>query len=149
MRWVNPDGSRFSDGRYGVYYAAASLETAVAETTYHREKFLSYTKEKPMRLEMRTVIARLDGLFHDIRLLRSRLAAVYDPVSYAESQKFGRSLWSGGSKGIAYQSVRHKSGQCAAAFTPEVLHHAREERTLFYDWDGKSIVQVHHLKEFV
>lgn len=27
---VNPRGSRFSDGAYGVYYAAADLETAVA-----------------------------------------------------------------------------------------------------------------------
>ena len=27
---VNPDGSRFSDGGYGVFYAAKALDTAVA-----------------------------------------------------------------------------------------------------------------------
>lgn len=32
----NPDASRFSDGSYGVFFAARALETAVAETKYHR-----------------------------------------------------------------------------------------------------------------
>src|SRR5207244_2015605 len=30
-----PLGSRFTDGSYGVYYAADSLEAAIAETKYH------------------------------------------------------------------------------------------------------------------
>ena len=34
---VNPKGSRFSDGSFGVYYAAAALETAIAETVFHFE----------------------------------------------------------------------------------------------------------------
>ncbi len=29
---LNPKGSRFSDGSYGVYYAAKRLSTAIAET---------------------------------------------------------------------------------------------------------------------
>jgi hypothetical protein len=33
---LNPEGSRFSDGTYGVYYAAHSLETAIAEVSHHR-----------------------------------------------------------------------------------------------------------------
>lgn len=33
----NPNGSRFSDGTFGVYYAGASLQTAVRETVHHRE----------------------------------------------------------------------------------------------------------------
>ncbi|HKU45091.1 MAG TPA: RES family NAD+ phosphorylase, partial [Polyangiales bacterium] len=32
--------SRFSDGSYGVYYAAHALETAVRETAFHRGRFL-------------------------------------------------------------------------------------------------------------
>src|SRR5215471_9497725 len=36
---INPKGSRFSDGSYGVYYAAAALETAIAETVFHFEAF--------------------------------------------------------------------------------------------------------------
>ena len=30
---LNPEGSRFSDGSYGVYYAAQDLDTAVAEVS--------------------------------------------------------------------------------------------------------------------
>ena len=40
---LNPDGSRFSDGRYGVFYAARSLDTAVAETMHHRANFMAAT----------------------------------------------------------------------------------------------------------
>ncbi|TAL64355.1 MAG: RES domain-containing protein, partial [Legionella sp.] len=42
---TNPAGSRFSNGDYGIYYAAAALNTAIAETRYHKELFLSYTQE--------------------------------------------------------------------------------------------------------
>jgi hypothetical protein len=38
---LNPDGSRFSDGSYGVYYAGQTLDTAIAETRYHRARFLA------------------------------------------------------------------------------------------------------------
>ena len=38
---LNPEGSRFSDGSYGVYYAADTLETAVAEVSHHRARFLA------------------------------------------------------------------------------------------------------------
>src|SRR5262249_40439065 len=35
----NPKGSRFSNGSYGVYYAANDLPTAVKETAYHFAQF--------------------------------------------------------------------------------------------------------------
>ena len=31
---LNPKGSRFSDGSYGVYYAAAALETAIRRRSF-------------------------------------------------------------------------------------------------------------------
>jgi hypothetical protein len=40
---LNPQGSRFSDGSYGVFYAADDLDTAIAETAYHRERFMRAT----------------------------------------------------------------------------------------------------------
>ena len=42
---LNPEGSRFSDGSYGVYYAAHSLATAMAEVSHHRAVFLRRTDE--------------------------------------------------------------------------------------------------------
>src|SRR6478736_232590 len=44
--------TRFSDGSYGIYYAALSQETAIRETIYHREKFLSNTNQPPQELTM-------------------------------------------------------------------------------------------------
>src|SRR5690348_7566049 len=44
--------SRFSDGSFGVYYASKTLETAIFETVYHRERFLSYTAQPPCELTM-------------------------------------------------------------------------------------------------
>ncbi|MDF2974655.1 MAG: uncharacterized protein K0R61_5105 [Microvirga sp.] len=43
---LNPKGSRFSDGSYGVYYAADRLSTAIAETAHH---FASFARESPLR----------------------------------------------------------------------------------------------------
>ena len=56
---LNPVGSRFSDGTFGVFYAAYTLDTAIAETCYHREQFLRATSEPPMELDMRVLLADL------------------------------------------------------------------------------------------
>ena len=46
---LNPEGSRFSDGSWGVFYAAHSVATAVEETVYHRERFLAATARAGLR----------------------------------------------------------------------------------------------------
>ena len=58
---LNPNGSRFSDGTYGAYYAANNLDTAIAETRYHRVQFLSATAQAHMELDMRVYLVDLDG----------------------------------------------------------------------------------------
>ena len=55
---LNPEGSRFSDGTYGVFYAAKEVETAIRETVYHRERFLARTQEPPQRIQMRCYVRR-------------------------------------------------------------------------------------------
>lgn len=64
---LNPNGSRFTDGSYGVYYAAKELETAIAETKYHREEFMRATNEPRMELDMRVYLVDVDADYHDIR----------------------------------------------------------------------------------
>ena len=70
---LNPDGSRFSDGNYGVYYAGNTLETSIAETRYHREQFMLATDQPPMELDMRVYLTDLEAQLHDIRGLRDAL----------------------------------------------------------------------------
>ena len=46
---LNPEGSRFADDTFGAFYAAASLDTSIAETRYHREIFLRATRRAATR----------------------------------------------------------------------------------------------------
>ncbi len=145
---LNPDGSRFSDGSFGVFYAARAIETAVAETSYHRARFMAYTHEPAQELDMRVYAVDLDAMLHDVRGLRNSHPALYAKGSYAASQVLARDLRAQGSDGIAYQSVRYAGGECAAVFRPRLLSNCRQERHLCYVWDGQAIVTVYEKKAF-
>ncbi|MDO8805961.1 MAG: RES family NAD+ phosphorylase [Elusimicrobiota bacterium] len=147
--YCNPIGSRFSDGSFGVYYAARTMETAIEESSFHRENFLRYTKEDPMRLEMLALTADLSGDLHDIRGMVKQFSKVYSRTKYSASQELGIKLRKGGSPGIAYDSVRRQDGECAAIFRPRTLSHCRQERHLIYEWDGKQISKVFELREYL
>lgn len=145
---LNADGSRFSDGRYGVFYASPTLETSIAETMHHRVQFLMATNEPAQELDMRVYAVELDGQLHNIRGLRERCPAYYDPSSYADSQALALRLREAGSDGIAYLSVRHHGGECAAVFRPRLLSNCRQERHLCYVWDGRTITTIYEKKSF-
>ena len=63
----NPNGSRFSDGTYGVFYAANDLDTAIDETKHHREQFPSATAQAHMDPDKRVRLVGVDGGLHDLR----------------------------------------------------------------------------------
>jgi hypothetical protein len=136
---VNLDGSRFSDGSYGVLYLAREFATAVEETVYHRERFLAATQEPPVDLTMRCYVSGVRGLLHDIR---GGWQAEHDPASYTASRKLGMKLRKEGSNGIAYASVRRKGGECAALFYPDLAKPCVQGKHLLYRWDGARIAQV-------
>lgn len=136
---LNPEGSRFSDGSYGVYYAARDVETAIIETAFHRARFLARTREAPCEIDMRCYRSNLDAELTDIRGQRTALRAVYDPDSYAASQRFAREDWANGSFGIAYESVRHSGGECVAIFRPKALAPYVQGPHYAYVWDGSAI----------
>ena len=144
---LNPEGSRFSDGAYGVYYASRALDTALAESRHHRERFLMRTREGPLELDMRTYLADLDGSLHDIRG-RKDLRAVYDPSNYSAGQALGRELKAAGSIGIVYDSVRHPGGECAGVLRPPVLSPCIQGPHFAYVWDGSSITTVYEKKVY-
>lgn len=145
---LNLDGSRFSDGTFGLFYAAREIETAIAETGYHRARFMAYSSEPGQELDMRVYAADLDALLHDVRNLREEQAGLYATDSYTASQALATELRSQGSDGIAYQSVRHSGGECAAVFRPRLLANCRQERHLCYVWDGRAIVTIYEKKAF-
>lgn len=59
---LNPKGSRFSDGSYGVYYAAAALETAIAETVYHFEVFSRDSADPPRSETFRVLVGSISEM---------------------------------------------------------------------------------------
>lgn len=133
---LNPDGSRFSDGSYGVFYAAHTLDTAVAETMFHRARFMAATKEPAMRLEMRCYRTGVDGRLHD---LRKGWAPMLQPEDYAAPQALARGLRAAGSDGVIYPSVRHAGGECVGLFHPDRVKPCVQAQHLVYAWDGTRI----------
>lgn len=140
---LNPAGSRFSDGSYGVYYAGITLETAIKETRHHREAFMRATNQPRMELDQRVYLADLDAALHDIRGRRGELPGLYDAESYGAAQSFARALREAGSSGVVYDSVRHEGGECAAVFRPKALSHCRQEKHLCFVWDGSRVSEVY------
>jgi hypothetical protein len=143
---LNPEGSRFADDTFGAFYAAASLDTSIAETRYHREIFLRATRQRPLELDMRTYLCDVAASFHDIRGKRDRMPDIYDPDSYVASQKLARSLKLAGSNGVVFDSVRHTGGQCLAVYRPRLVQNCRQGTHLRYVWDGERISQVYALR---
>lgn len=139
---LNPEGSRFSGGGYGVYYAADSLETAVAEVSHHRALFLSRTAEPAMDIDLRLITATLNAelqALHDLHPLGARAAAWLDPFDYAAPQALGRRLREAGSWAVLYPSVRHEGGSCVGVFRPRLLHNAKAAAHITLHWDGRRI----------
>lgn len=137
-----PGGSRFSPGNYGVYYAARDEDTAIAETVFHRERFLNYSKEKPLRLQMRMYVGEISAELVDIRGAQDALPQLYDPDSYAASQPFGAHHRASHAWGIVYDSVRHTTGECVAIFRPPAVSPVRQARHFEYIWNGARITDV-------
>jgi hypothetical protein len=143
---LSKPGTRFTDGTFGAYYAAESLETAIAETRYHSGKFLHATREAPMEQEKRCYVADVSCDLHDIRTRRRDLPEIYDPVSYGASQKLGRELRDAGSNGLAFESVRRTGGECVAVFRPRFVQNVRQGVHLRYAWDGNTITRVYEIR---
>ena len=152
---LNPEGSRFSDGSYGVYYAAHALDTAVAEVSHHRSIFMRRTAEPPIDLDLRLITANVEAELHDLahpstpplpsspgragQRSQAWLDAVLDADHYGASQRLGRALRAADSFGIRYPSVRQAGGECVAVFRPKALRHARTASHIALHWDGTRI----------
>lgn len=138
---LNPRGSRFSDGSFGVYYAASALKTAIAEAIYHFEAFARAANDPPREEAMRVLVSGASGHFEDVgQLSTEKQSVILGPTTYAGSQAFAKSLRSANAEGIIYASVRHQGGECIAAFKPKtILLPVNQERHLLYRWNGSKV----------
>lgn len=130
--------SRFSDGSYGVYYAAHDQETAIAETAYHRLRFITDAGLRSEIVHMRVYSARIRGEYDDVRAKGAR-AKIYDPVNLSYAQQYARRLFEENHvDGIVFRSVRRSEGECVAVFRPRCVTECRVLRHLQYRFeDGR------------
>lgn len=133
-----PGGTRFSGADRGAWHAARTLETALAESIYHRTREIAEVGALETRMHMRLYHADFRATFHDIRPQRREYSPLYDPDSYTASQRFGVRLLHEDSNGIVYRSVRHEGGECLACFRPRLVLHVRVAAHYEYLWQGQA-----------
>ena len=141
--------TRFSDGSFGVYYAARSMETAVHETVFHRERFLRYTIEGSCDLDMRVYVGMTNKPLLDIRSTDFNYLHHPDIGHYPVSQAFGATVKRANQWGLLYNSVRHQGGECIAALRPPAVTIPIQGPQLLYRWDGEKIYSVYEKNDQV
>jgi hypothetical protein len=116
---VSPDGSRFSNGDYGVLYIADTMETAIAEVEYHQGRYLSNVDDlKFDRMTFRGLACTFaSDVIHDGTTLLAT-DGIYHPDNYSASRSLGAQLRADNSEGIQYWSVRNPGATCWGLFTP-------------------------------
>lgn len=128
--------SRFSDGTYGVYYCATSVDAAIAETKFHQERFLAATREASVEITMRAYVNKVVKPLVDVR----DNSELHQPeiASYAASQAFARKQRDGTTWGLLYRSVRLEGHECVAAFRPQAISLPVQGPHFRYVWDAKA-----------
>jgi len=139
---VNPDGSRFSDGSFGILYLADDVDTAIKETLYHQEKCFQ----------------KIHGLHYDtvdMRCLQIKFSAnvvdctsvenIYHNDDYSVPRILGAKLKKANNQGIQYNSVRNKHAICWGLFSPIHVSSAIQTKHFEFIFDGKSISSVREL----
>ncbi len=136
--------SRFTQGHYGVYYAALNINTALAESKHSRARFMHATNEAPQILTMRCYECHINAPLID---LRNNLK-VHNPNSFTYAQQLGEKLKHNNEYGVLYQSVRHPNGECIGALRPTALTPPAKQTSHYqYHWDGNKISHVCHIAE--
>jgi hypothetical protein len=116
---VNPAGSRFSDGSYGVLYLASTMDTALAEVRHHQDRYWSNVVGLSYE---RFVFRGLSCQFNEAGMLDAMSIPltdpIYDPDDYSQSRHFGRLVKTRRALGLRYHSVRKEGQRCWALMTP-------------------------------
>lgn len=139
--YLNPEGSRFSDGSFGTCLMTKDFEAALIESLRLRQEFLRRTEQGPIRLDMRVIKTVVSGEFDD---------ASKAPAFESEGKR--KAYWKqrqvDGCDGVLFRTIEFSSGrECVEAFRPRVMKKATQERHLTYSWDGQAITEIYDFLE--
>lgn len=139
--FIEWSASRYSDGRFGVWYGADSIETTIFETVYHwRRKFLEdagFTQDGIIG-ERRVYWVKCDAALIDLRMRIDKYPALIDVSDYSFTQSIGNRLHREGHPGLITQSARC-DGDIYALFFPRVLSAPRIACYLTYRTAGAQV----------
>lgn len=142
---VNPAGSRFSDGSFGVLYLADSMETALAEVRHHQSLYWSNVPSLNYeRFVFRGLACSfVEGAMKDATPI-AMTDPVYDPDDYTHSRGLGKSVKEAGCPGLRYNSVRMPGSYCWALMTPKPVLSVIQAAHYEMIWNGQvtSVSQV-------
>lgn len=144
---VNPQGSRFSNGSFGVLYLAATMEAALAEVHYHQDKY--WSNVHGLNYE-RFVFRGLCCSFTEESMKDATSLPmsdpIYDPDDYTYARSLGKAVKDAGYKGHRYNSVRSKGSYCWALMTPKTVSSIVQSAHYEMIWNGQ-ITNVNKVSE--
>jgi hypothetical protein len=133
----HPGASRYSAGRFGVWYGAGSLETCVHETVHHFRKNtfaseIARASSKPIVQERRVHLVHCNAALVDLRGLVKTEKRLIDPDDYTYCQSLGAELRAAFQPGVITRSARHRTGEVVGVFIKEALSNPRNVCYLTY-----------------
>lgn len=136
--------SRYSDGGFGVWYGADSIQCAVRETVWHWKRGLLADAGfdcAGVAQHRRVFAVRLATMLIDMRSLVGEHPELVDPHSYAATQPLGALLRRQGHPGLASRSARGP-GDVYIVFNPGGLSAPRQMCDLTYRVQADGSVTV-------
>ena len=139
--FVNWQASRFSDGTFGIWYGADSIETSVHETVHHwYNDFLSDAGfcQEGVSIERKAYWVQCDAALLDLRPLVRDFPDLVHQHDYALTQAIGARLNREGHPGLITRSARC-NGESIAVLNPTILSNPKHTCYLSYRIVGKQI----------
>lgn len=133
--------SRFSTGKYGVWYGASEVATTVYETAYHwLKRTLLEEGELPVgrELQRKVYTVNVNALLLDLRGLVKSNPALVSRTDYSLTQQIGQIVHKQGHPGLISSSAYCK-GDVQAVFNPAVLSEPKPVQWLSYEIEPKWV----------
>jgi hypothetical protein len=137
--WLPRTLNRFNRPGRGAWYAALTLETCIAEVSFHMERELENVGDFNATVDYTEMFASFVGDFVDVRNLNPRpdFLEPNPAKSYQSGNQFADTVRAAGHYGIVYQSARHVNGTCFVALTPHAVQSVAQGRVFRLVWKDK------------
>lgn len=143
---VNPDGSRFSDGQWGMLYIADTMDTAIREVAHHQERYWQNVEGLAYdRLVLRGLYCEFDADPTANACTLQIEHPIYDEDSYVAARALGEQLRKQDVIAVQYHSVRNRGAICWGLFSPRSVTSIKQAAHFEMIWDGKAITGTYQI----